>query len=98
MPIIATAANAINFNNVNTLLTIVPHLDPIAFNAVTSHTTSTPTTLSAQRGVVSFGFNDRKRMRLTYSAKMIEIMAADPGRNAVIAVQENRKADKGPKM
>lgn len=98
MPIIATAANAINFNNVKTLFTTVPHFVPMEFNAVTIHTTITPTSLSAHNGVVSFGFRERKRMRSIYSAKIMAIIAAEPGLNAVIAVQEKRKADRGPKI
>ena len=96
MPIIATAANAINFNNVNTLFTIVPHLVPMALSPVISHTQSTATTLSAQIGVVSFGCNRRKRTRSMYSAKMIAIIAAPPGFNVVIALHEYRNAERGP--
>jgi hypothetical protein len=39
-----------------------------------------------------------KNTRLIYSAKMMAMMAADPGLSAVIAVQEKRKAESGPKI
>jgi hypothetical protein len=39
-----------------------------------------------------------KKTRLIYSAKMIAMMAAEPGLRAVIAVQEKRNAGSGPKM
>ena len=96
MPIIATAANATNFNNVNTLFTIVPHLVPIALSPVITHTQTTATTLSAQIGVVSFGCNRRKRIRSTYSANIIAIIAAPPGFSVVIALHEYKNADRGP--
>jgi hypothetical protein len=96
MPIIATAANAVNFNNVNTLFTIVPHFVPIALSPVITHTQSTATTLSAQSGVVSLGCNRKKSIRSTYSAKIIAIIAAPPGFNVVIALHEYRNAERGP--
>lgn len=60
------------------------------------HTHNTATSLSAHIGVVSFGCNDRKRIRSMYSAKIIAIIAAPPGFSVVIAVHENRNADNGP--
>ncbi len=79
-------------------MTIVPHRDPIAFNAVTNQIHDNAMILSAQMGVVSLGFRDMKITRLVYSAKMIAMMAAEPGFSAVIAVQEKRKAGRGPKI
>jgi hypothetical protein len=98
IPIIATAANATSLTKVNTLFTIVPHRDPIALRQATIQTQITATNLSAQSGVLSFGASRRKSIRFTYSANIIAMIAADPGFNAVIAVHENKNADKGPKI
>jgi hypothetical protein len=95
---IAIAANAKSFNSVKTLLTIVPHFVPIAFRADIIHMHNTATSLSAQSGVVSFGCSEKNRIRSTYSAKMIAMIAAEPGFKATIAVHENRKDHNGPNI
>jgi hypothetical protein len=98
MPIIATAAKASNLSIVKTLFTTVPHFVPSAFKPEITQMQSKATSLSAQRGVVSFGCKERKRMRLMYSAKMMAMIAAPPGFKVVMAVQEKRNAHRGPKM
>jgi hypothetical protein len=56
------------------------------------------TSLFAQKGVVSFGFNDQNMIRLMYSPQMMASMAAETGLVAAIVVQENMKAGRGPKI
>lgn len=70
----------------------------MVFNAVIIQIHVNATNLSAQIGVVSLGLSDMKKTRLMYSAKMMAMMAAEPGFSAVIAVQEKRNADNGPKI
>jgi len=70
----------------------------MALSAITTHIHVNATNLSAHIGVVSLGLTDMKKTRLIYSAKMIAMMAAEPGLRAVIAVQEKRNAGSGPKM
>src|SRR5215471_2594004 len=95
IPIIATAINVVTLVTANTLFTIVPHCEPIAFCPMTIQTDINATSLSAQRGVVSFGFKDQNRTRLMYSPKMMASIAADTGFVAVIVVQENKKEKRG---
>ena len=96
IPIMATAINVVTLVIANKLFTIVPHCEPIAFCAITIQTHINATSLSAQKGVLSFGFKDQNRTRLMYSPKMMASIAAETGFVAVIVVQENKKAERGP--
>src|SRR5947207_6902492 len=96
IPIIATVINVVTLVTANKLFTIVPHCDPIAFCAMTIQTDINATSLFAQKGVVSLGFMDQNRIRLMYSPKMMASIAAETGFVAVIVVQENMKAVRGP--